>query len=92
MIYKVKANTDKKNIGIWVKKIKIAAIGLRISKWIAYHGCSINVNNNLDVYRKIIPCGLDKKKITSLLNEKVKIDKKIEQKIKKIFMKNINKI
>ena len=92
MIYKVKANTDKKNIGIWVKKKKIAAIGLRISKWIAYHGCSINVNNNLDVYRKIIPCGLDNKKITSLLNEKVKIDKNIEQKIKKIFMKNINKI
>ncbi len=91
-IYKVKANTDKKNIGIWVKKKKIAAIGLRISKWIAYHGCSINVNNNLDVYRKIIPCGLDNKKITSLLNEKVKIDKNIEQKIKKIFMKNINKI
>ena len=92
MIYKVKANTDKKNIGIWVKKKKIAAIGLRISKWIAYHGCSINVNNNLDVYRKIIPCGLDNKKITSLLNEKGKIDKNIEQKIKKIFMKNINKI
>ena len=92
MIYKVKANTDKKNIGIWVKKKKIAAIGLRISKWIAYHGCSINVNNNLDVYRKIIPCGLDNKKITYLLNEKVKIDKNIEQKIKKIFMKNINKI
>ncbi len=92
MIYKVKANTDKKNIGIWVKKKKIAAIGLRISKWIAYHGCSINVNNNLDVYRKIIPCGLDNKKITSLLNEKGNIDKNIEQKIKKIFMKNINKI
>ena len=92
MIYKVKANTDKKNIGIWVKKKKIAAIGLRISKWIAYHGCSINVNNNLDVYRKIIPCGLDNKKITSLLNEKVKIDKNKKQKIKKIFMKNINKI
>ena len=54
-----------------------------------------NVNvvyNNLDVYRKIIPCGLDNKKITSLLNEKGKIDKNIEQKIKKIFMKNINKI
>ena len=90
--YKIESFSDKKNIGIWVKKKKIAAIGLRISKWIAYHGCSINVNNNLDVYRKIIPCGLDNKKITSLLNEKVKIDKNIEQKIKKIFMKNINKI
>ena len=44
--------TDKKNIGIWVNKRKIAAIGLRISRWVAYHGCSININNNLDHYLK----------------------------------------
>ena len=41
------------------KKKKIAAIGLRISKWIAFHGCSINIDNDLDQYKKIIPCGLD---------------------------------
>ena len=48
-IYKINAKKDKKNIGIWVKKRKIAAIGLRVSRWIAYHGCSINISNNLIV-------------------------------------------
>ncbi len=65
-IYKIKGKKDRKNIGIWVNKKKIAAIGLRISKWIAYHGFSININNNLDPYLKIVPCGLDNQKITSI--------------------------
>ena len=47
-IYKINGKKDKKNIGIWVKEKKIAAIGLRISKWIAYHGCSINIDNDLN--------------------------------------------
>ena len=67
-IYKIKGKKDRKNIGIWVNKKKIAAIGLRISKWVAYHGCSININNNLSQYLKIIPCGLDNQKITSIYN------------------------
>ena len=92
MIYKIKGRKDKKNIGIWVNKKKIAAIGLRISKWIAYHGCSININNNLHEYLKIAPCGLNNQKITSLYNEKVVTIKNIEKNLKKIFIKNINKI
>jgi len=92
MIYKIKARKDKKNIGIWVNKKKIAAIGLRISKWIAYHGCSINISNNLDEYLKIAPCGLNNQKITSLYNEKGVTIKNIEKNLKKIFIKNINKI
>jgi len=91
-ISKIKGKKDKKNIGIWVNKKKIAAIGLRISKWIAYHGCSININNNLDEYQKIVPCGLDNQKITSLYNEKGIVVKNIEKDLKKIFIKNINKI
>jgi lipoyl(octanoyl) transferase len=71
-IYRIKANKDKKNIGIWVKNKKIAAIGLRVSKWIAYHGCSINIANNLNQYLKIIPCGLNNKEITSINNERKK--------------------
>ena len=55
--YNIKAFSDSKNIGIWVKdknKIKkVAAIGIRVRKWIAYHGFSINVNNNLEYYEKI---------------------------------------
>ena len=91
-IYKIKGIKDKKNIGIWVNKKKIAAIGLRVSRWVAYHGCSINISNNLNQYLKIIPCGLDNRKITSVYNETGIVVKNIEKKIKDIFIKNINKI
>jgi lipoyl(octanoyl) transferase len=91
-IYKIEAKKDKKNIGIWVNRKKIAAIGLRVSKWIAYHGCSININNNLDEYSKIVPCGLDNKKITSMKKEGNNSIKDIDKKLSKIFIKNINKI
>ncbi len=91
-MYKINAKTDKKNIGIWVNKKKIAAIGLRVSRWIAFHGCSININNDLNQYLKIVPCGLDNKKVTSIYEEKnIKI-KNIEHKLIDIFIKNIKKI
>ncbi len=91
-IYKIFAKSDKKNIGIWVNNKKIAAIGLRVSKWVAFHGCSINLNNNLKVYQKIVPCGLDNQKITSAYKEKgIKI-KNMENKLAKIFLRNINNI
>ena len=68
-IYKIQSKKDRKNIGIWVKDKKIAAIGIRVSRWVAYHGCSINISNNLDQYLKILPCGLSNKKVTSLFEE-----------------------
>ncbi len=91
-IYKIKGKKDKKNIGIWVRKKKIAAIGLRVSKWIAYHGCSININNNLKQYSKIVPCGLDNQQITSIKNEGGKMIKDVEKKLIDIFIKNIENI
>ena len=91
-VYKIKAKSDKKNIGIWVNKKKIAAIGLKISKWIAFHGCSININNDLKEYLKIVPCGLDNRKVTSIYKEKRIILKNIETNLINIFLKNINKI
>ena len=90
--YKIKAKNDKKNIGIWVKNKKIAAIGIRVSRWIAYHGCSINISNNLNQYLKIIPCGLDNKKITSILEIKNIKPKNYESELANIFVKNIKKI
>tara|TARA_E500000331_G_scaffold332967_1_gene356735 strand:- start:244 stop:864 length:621 start_codon:yes stop_codon:yes gene_type:complete len=70
MTYKIKTFSDKKNIGIWYKKNlkieKVAAIGVRVSKWIAYHGFSININNNLEKYKAIIPCGIKDKGVTNL--------------------------
>jgi lipoyl(octanoyl) transferase len=91
-IFKIKAKKDKKNIGIWVKDKKIAAIGLRVSRWVAYHGFSINISNNLKEYLKIIPCGLDNAKITSIFNEKKIIPKNFEIKLVKLLIKNIKKI
>ena len=68
--FKIISNSDRKNIGIWVnhdnQTKKIAAIGIRVRKWIAYHGFSINIYNNLDYFKKIIPCGLKTKKVISL--------------------------
>ena len=91
-IYKIIGKTDKKNVGIWVKNKKIAAIGIRVSRWIAFHGCSINISNNLQDYKKILPCGLDNKKITSIFYEKGVLPTHIESKLSKIFLRNINKI
>ena len=74
--YQIKSFPDKKNIGIWVnnkgKVKKIAAIGIRVKKWIAYHGFSINISNDLSVYRNIIPCGIIDKTVTNLVSLKKK--------------------
>ena len=70
--YKIESYTDNKNIGIWVgskkNSMKIAAIGIRVKKWIAYHGFSLNISTDLSKYNKIIPCGIKDKGITSLKN------------------------
>ena len=71
-MYNINTFADKKNIGIWYKnnsKIeKVAAIGVRVSKWIAYHGFSININNDLKKYESIVPCGIKDKGVTKLVN------------------------
>ena len=68
--FKIHSNSDRENIGIWTnhnnENKKIAAIGIKVRKWIAYHGFSININNNLENFDKIIPCGLKNKKIINL--------------------------
>lgn len=91
-IYKITGNTDKKNIGIWVNNKKIAAIGIRISRWVAYHGCSINIENDLKKYKKIIPCGLNNKEVTSMKNERKKSFVNINTNLLKVFIKNLKNI
>ena len=65
-----KTFSDKDNIGIWHEENgiinKVAAIGIKVKKWIAYHGFSINIDNNIDHYKKIIPCGIKDKGISNL--------------------------
>ena len=91
-LYNIKSYADKENVGIWVRDKKIAAIGIRVSQWIAYHGCSININNDLDHYKKIIPCGLNNNKITSMKRETKEKIINIEKNLKKIFIKNLKNI
>ena len=68
--FEIETFSDKENIGIWYKKnnelYKVAAIGVRVRKWIAYHGFAININNSLRQYKKIIPCGISGKGVTNL--------------------------
>jgi lipoate-protein ligase B len=93
--FNIKTFSDKENIGIWYKDNeqtkKVAAIGVRISKWIAYHGFSININNNLDKYKAIIPCGIKDKGVTSLKQIRDQDYEELEKKLVKIFISNLNK-
>ena len=84
--FNLKAYKDSKNIGIWIDNKKIAAIGIRIKKWIAYHGFSLNINNDLNKYNKIIPCGIKNKKMTNLKNLGVENYTNIEKIIIKNFL------
>ena len=91
--FKIKAFADRKNIGIWAKNKndikKVAAIGIKVKKWIAYHGFAINISNDLKKYDKINPCGLDSKKITNLYKIKKQNYKKIKDKLIDKFLINI---
>ena len=88
--YQIKSFCDQKNIGIWIKdknKVKkVAAIGIKIKKWIAYHGFSLNVNNDLSKYKKITPCGIKDKGVTSLQEMGIKNFHNIDEIIIKKFL------
>jgi len=92
--YKIETFTDNKNIGIWHKnksgKInKIAAIGIKVKKWIAYHGFAINISNDLLAYKKIVPCGIKDKGVINLIKIKKQNYKNIKDSLIKNFLLNI---
>ena len=91
--YKIDTFADKKNIGIWYKKNneikKVAAIGVRVSKWVAYHGFSININNDLNKYNAIIPCGIEDKGVTSLKKIKNQNYDNLDKKLVEYFISNL---
>jgi len=93
--YKINSFSDRKNIGIWVndknKTKKIGAIGIKIKKWIAYHGFSLNINNSLYQYKKIIPCGIIDKEVSNLKLIKNQNYMKIKDEIVLNFIKNLEK-
>ena len=91
--YNIKTFADKENIGIWYNNNneiqKVAAIGVRVSKWIAYHGFSININNDLKKYNAIIPCGIKDKGVTNLKEIKDQDYSKLNQKLVENFISNL---
>ena len=95
-IYNINTFADKDNIGIWYnnnsKVEKVAAIGVRVSKWIAYHGFSININNDLKKYEAIIPCGIRDKGITNLSKIINQNYQDLENKLVKNFIYNLKNL
>ena len=91
--FDIETFSDKDNIGIWHnengKVKKIAAIGVRVKKWIAYHGFAVNINNNLNQYKKIIPCGIKDKGITNLVEIRKKDYSKLEDLLIEKFILNL---
>ena len=94
--FNIETFADKDNVGIWYnnnsKIEKVAAIGVRISKWIAYHGFSININNDLKKYKAIIPCGIKDKGVTNLYNISNKSFENIDDKIIENFTSNLKNL
>ena len=95
-LYDIETFSDKENIGIWYNDNstikKVAAIGVRVSKWIAYHGFSININNDLKKYDAIIPCGIKDKGITNLKQIKNQNYDDLENKLIEIFKTNLKNL
>lgn len=86
--FKVDAETIDKLTGVWVKKFKIASIGIGVRRWTTYHGFALNVNTDLSYFDLIVPCGISDVRMTSikeLLNHTSKID---TTKVKKVIAKN----
>ena len=100
--YNVEARAFKDRVGIWViknnkltfdKEKKIGAIGLRVKKWVTYHGMSFNINPNLEYYNFIHSCGLKEYSNTSLYELGIKIDQnEFDENFKKIFLKKLKTI
>ena len=89
--YDIKASRKKGLTGTWVKDKKIAALGVRISRWVTMHGFSLNINPDLNFYKKIIPCGIKEYGVTSMAkimgNEVPSMDE-VKTKMTKHFTKN----
>ena len=101
-IYDIHATTFTDRVGIWVteahnkrlaKEEKIGGIGLRLKKWITYHGLSFNINPDLSYYNFIHACGMENYKITSLKKLGVKIPvEKFDDEFSKIFIDELEKL
>ena len=86
--FNINGSRKKGLTGVWVENKKIAAQGVRISRWVTMHGFSINVCPQLSYYDGIIPCGIFDYDVTSMeecLNKKLSV-KKIKNSVSEIFL------
>jgi len=67
--YGLNCDRNLKHTGVWIGDKKIAAIGIKVSRWITMHGFAFNVNTDLNLFNGIIPCGIQDKSVTSLSKE-----------------------
>lgn len=88
--YGIKGKRRNNSTGVWVDQEKIASIGIGVSKWISYHGFSINISPELEYFSMINPCGLVGQKVTSL--SKI-LDKPVStQEIKNALIRNFEEV
>ena len=92
--YGLKGIRDPRYTGVWIEDRKIAAIGIKVSRWVTMHGFAFNINTDLDFFSGIIPCGISDRGVTSLKNELGKtidiseVKEKLENNFKEIFEYN----
>lgn len=67
--YGLEAERKEGLTGVWIEDRKIAAIGIKVSRWITMHGFAFNINTDLSLFGGIIPCGIKDKEVTSLQKE-----------------------
>lgn len=86
--YGIKSGRNEKYTGVWIENRKICAIGIKVSRWITMHGLAFNINTDLNLFKGIIPCGIENKEVTSMQKE---LNKEIEiNNVKKILIKNFS--
>ncbi len=86
--YGIKGTRDPKYTGVWIENRKIAAIGIKVSRWITMHGFAFNINTDLSLFNGIVPCGIFDKDVTSMkreLNKEIDI-KEVKAKLLKKFL------
>lgn len=88
--YGLETSRNEKYTGVWIEDRKIAAIGIKVSRWITMHGFAFNINTNLDYFNGIIPCGIKDKDVTSLQNEFNRIFEISE--VKELLLKHFTQI